>query len=98
MQTDAIFSALPSTWRDYLGESMLGSIAAKCSPRLLEEASYPRYGGCEHAHSTLEIAVWQLPGTQVEEPQALEAVGDIIVGKFTNAVPADAQLLHVVQS
>jgi len=41
MQSDGIFSALPSTWRDYLGESMLESIAAKCSPRLLLEASYP---------------------------------------------------------
>ena len=37
MQSDAIFSALPSTWRDYLGESMLESVATKCSPRLLEE-------------------------------------------------------------
>lgn len=41
MQSDAIFSALPSTWRDYLGDSTLESIAAQCSPRLLKEISYP---------------------------------------------------------
>ena len=41
MQSDAIFSALPSSWRDYLGESTLESIAAQCSSRLLEETSYP---------------------------------------------------------
>ena len=42
MQPGAIFSGLPSSWRDYLGDSVLQSIAAQCSPRLLEEASYPK--------------------------------------------------------
>ena len=42
MQSGAIFSGLPSSWRDYLGDSVLESIAAQCSPRLLEEASYPK--------------------------------------------------------
>ena len=43
MQSDAIFSGFPSTWRDYLGEAELQLIETQCSRRLLDEMSYPSH-------------------------------------------------------